>query len=141
MKEYLKIITLLDNVTKAPYNRFQTVSIQKSYKSYIETSVRSFIKACYSDDPKGRYGIPLRSFANYDSLIDFINSHEPAREVRINKKRISDLRHRNQISRSVPRIKENILFVKYVKDTFPSFEEDRFFKELSVESIRAKKNK
>jgi hypothetical protein len=80
------------------------------------------------------------TFNGYQSIIDFVYKHEPAREVKLNLKRLSDLKCRNSISRTVPRTIENESFVSYVKENIKGFEDDRFFRELSNESIRLRKN-
>jgi hypothetical protein len=114
-------------------------SLSKTHKSYIETSVRAFIKACLAVNQRLRYGIPEDAFEGYKSIIDFIYKHEPAREVKLNFKRVSDLKNRNSISRTVPRTVENEAFISYVKENINCFEDDRFFMELSAESIRLRK--
>lgn len=110
----------------------------KSYKSYIETSVRGFVKACLSNDR--RYGIPLDMFTSYQSIIDFVYVFEPAREVKLSLKSLAGLKNRNTIPRSVPRTSDNEAFVKYVKQNIKDFDSELFFKELSSESIKNKKS-
>ena len=111
----------------------------KSYKSYLETSVRCFIKACLSDSSENRYGIPKGVFSNYQDLIDFVYSHEPAKEVKLTISSVSKLKNRNTISRAVPRTSENESFIKYVLSNFKSFESDRFFREFSTEVQRSRR--
>lgn len=53
----------------------------KKYKTMLETSVRSFIKASFSDT--NRYGIPVGYFSNYDSIIKFVHGHDPAKCVKL----------------------------------------------------------
>lgn len=129
---------LRETVSTAPFKEGSFISsgVSKKYKIKLETGVRSFIKACFSD--KNRYGIPVGYFPNYDSIIRFIHGYAPARHIKLTKSSISNLRNRNTIPRAVPRIKENEDFVKYVKK-FIDFDSDLFFRELSEEAIRAKK--
>lgn len=136
--EYGKIRVLKNTVSKPVFNKSYIESMSKSYRSQLETSVRSFIKACLASEALNRYGIPEGSFKGYKNIIEFVYGYEPAREVKISLSSISRLRHRNTISRTVPRTEENESFIKYVKDTFNNFEEDRFFKELSKEAILKK---
>ena len=90
---------------------------------------------------ENRYGIPQNVFKNYKSLIDFIYKHQPALEVKITPSSVSKLKNRDTISRAVPRTVENEAFIDYVKSHISSFEVDRFFRELSSESIRVRKSK
>lgn len=108
----------------------------KSYKSYIETGVRGFIKACLSENELKRYGIPIGFFKNYKSIIDFIYGHEPSREVKLSVNNISKLKGRVTISRAVPRTIENESFVEYVKTHINTFNTDRFFREYSEAFIK-----
>jgi len=124
-------------ISKPVYKSGVTFSQSKSYKSYIETSVRGFIKACLSDK---RYGIPVDYFASYKSIIEFIRLYEPANEVKLSISSISHLKNRNAISRTVPRTPENEGFISFVKSKIPSFNDDLFFKELSADSIKMLKN-
>lgn len=140
ISEYGKIRLLKTTITKPVFSKGYIESQSKSYKSYIETSVRGFIKACLSNNENLRFGIPFNSFKNYKSIIDFIHGFEPAKEVKMSISSISKLKNRNVISRTVPRTPENELFILYVKEHFKDFEVDRFFKELSDEVIRAKKS-
>lgn len=112
----------------------------KSYKSYIETGVRGFVKACLSEVDSNRYGVPKGLFESYRSLIDFIHFHEPTREVKLTLSSISKLKGRNTIARAVPRTPENESFINYVKTNISTFESDRFFREFSSEAVRARKN-
>jgi hypothetical protein len=104
-------------------------SQSKSYKSYIETSVRCFIKASLSSDLDKRYGIPVGLFKDYQSIIDFIYAHEPAQEVKLSRSSISKLKLRNSISRTVPRTPENEAFIEYVEQNIKTFNSALFFKE------------
>jgi hypothetical protein len=117
------------------YNKFNNLPT-KAYKSYIETSVRGFIKACLSKVEYNRYGLPRDIFDTYKSIIDFIYGYEPAREVKMTLSSISRLKNRKTISRSVPRTVENEGFIKYVKDHYPSFDIDLFFRDNSAETTR-----
>jgi hypothetical protein len=120
---------LKDTVTKPVFIRGFVESQSKSYKSYIETSVRCFIKACLSDDITKRYGIPKGLFKDYQSIINFIYEHEPAQEVKLSKSSISKLKIRNSISRTVPRTPENEAFIEYVSLQIKTFNSSLFFKE------------
>lgn len=134
--EYAKIRVLKDTITKPVFVKGIVSSQSKSYKSYIETSVRGFVKACLSENVNKRYGIPIDWFSSYKSIIDFIHGYEPAREVKLSYSSMSNLKYRNTISRTVPRTTENEGFIAYVKDNIVDFKTDLFFKELSDESIR-----
>jgi len=129
---------LRDTITKPVFKGF-VENQSKSYKSYIETSVRSFVKACISKDNDKRYGIPMDMFDSYSDIIEFVYNHEPARDVKLTLSSISKLKNRNTIPRAVPRTPENENFINYVKQNIKHFNSELFFKELSSESIKLKK--
>ena len=129
-------IRVLRSLVKTPVFTGYSTQISKTYKSYIETSVRAFVKACLTDKDECRYGIPKYYFGSYEQIITFINKHELAKTLRITVSSISKLKNRRSISRAVPRNKENESFVNYLKETFPNFESDRFFREYSSEYLK-----
>jgi hypothetical protein len=131
---------LKETITTPVFTKGYSNQPTKSYKSYIETSVRGFIKACFSENGLNRYGIPNGMFNTYKDLIEFIYNYEPAREVKLTPSSISRLKNRNSISRAVPRTVENESFIDYVKQHIKSFDSDRFFRELSNEMVRSRKN-
>lgn len=110
----------------------------KKYKTMLETSVRSFIKASFSET--NRYGIPVGYFPNYDSIIKFVHGHDPAKGIKLTKSSISHLRNRETISRAVPRTDENEGFINYVRKHIKNFDSDLFFRELSKEARKLVKN-
>jgi hypothetical protein len=84
--------------------------------------------------------VPIKAFSNYKEIKDFIHKYEPASNIKITPSMISNLKHRNTIPRSVPRNEENEKFIEYVKNSIPTFDVDKFFKELSSETIKALKD-
>ena len=132
--EYGRIRDLLETASKPVYSKHYVTSGSKEYKSTIETGVRGFVKAWLSKN--NRYGIPVDAFKDYLSIIDFVRNYEPAREVKLSLSSMSRLKQRNSISRTVPRTVENESFVSYVKGSFIDFDGERFFKELSEESLK-----
>lgn len=132
---YQRIRTLTKVVNTPVFEKYVTKSQSKGYKSYIETGVRGFIKACLRESEK--YGIEKGYFSNYASLIDFIHGCEEAREVKLTSSSISRLKSRNTLTRSVPRTKENELFISYVSSRITNFNRDLFFRELSQEKRKS----
>ena len=119
-------------------NGFTNQSV-KRYRSYIETAVRGFVKACLAENKSDRYGLELGIFKSYKDLISFVNGFEPAREVKLSVSGISMLKNRKTISRAVPRTVETEGFIDYVLHYFEMFESDRFFRELSNEAVKLRK--
>lgn len=138
-KDYKKIRVLKETINVPIFTGYSTQPC-KNYKSYIETSVRGFVKACLSSVESARYGIPKDFFSDYKSLIDFVYTYEEARIVRLTPSSISNLKHRKTIARAVPRTLENELFINYVKSKINTFNSDLFFREFSDEFIKARKN-
>jgi hypothetical protein len=111
----------------------------KTYRSYIETSVRGFIKASLSEVDSVRYGIPKDLFGSYKSIIDSVYGCEAARVVKLTPSSISNLKHRKTIPRAVPRNSDTELFIEYVKSHINTFNSDLFFREFTPDVIRARK--
>ena len=135
IQEYSKIRVLKELINTPIYQGY-SVQPSKSYKSYLETGVRGFIKV-YLKEPE-RYGIPNNMFPTYKALIKFIHEFEPALEVKLSLTGISNLKSRNTLSRSVPRNDENEAFVNYIKHHINTFNDDLFFRELSPEARDAR---
>ena len=141
VEDYRKIRELKSTVSTAPFKEglFIPSGQPKKYKKTLETSVRSFIKASFSET--NRYGIPEGYFSNYESIIKFVHGHDPAKCLKITKSSISHLRNRETIPRAVPRTTENEKFIDYVREHIKNFDSDLFFRELSEEAIKIRKAK
>lgn len=122
--ECMEVRGLLKIVNTSDYNRILSKQGTKAYKNYVEVGVRSFIKGYLNN----LYGLKKEDFKNYQDLIDFIKSYEPANNVNLSKQSISNLRNRRTILKNVPRIKEVQSFVDFVKTKIPHFDSDSFFK-------------
>jgi hypothetical protein len=129
---------LKDTVNVPVFTGYSTKP-SKSYKSYIETSVRGFIKICLSKTESKLYGIPIGVFESYNSIIEFVYGCKEASVVKLTPSSMSYLKHRNTISRAVPRTVENEIFIDYVKKHFNTFNSDLFFREFSDENIKNRK--
>jgi hypothetical protein len=132
--DYRKIRELKSTVSTAPFKEglFIPTGQPKKYKTTVETSIRSFIKASFSET--NRYGIPVGYFSNYDSIIKFVCGYDPAKCIKITRSSISHLRNRETVSRAVPRTPENEKFIDYVRQHINNFDSDLFFRELSAEA-------
>ena len=67
-------------------------------------------------------------------MIHFIKNIPESKDVKLTRASVSHLKHRDTITRAVPRNVENETFVKHLKEQIPTFDEESFFKELSTES-------
>jgi len=106
------------------YNKRTSISSNKSYKNYSDTGVRNFIKGLLCTPPK--YPEIASILNNYSLIIDFIKLYDP--KYKINKSSLSKLKLRQIVFKQVPKTKETVLFVDYVKQRFPNFDETNFFK-------------
>lgn len=125
--DYSRIRSLKETVSLPVFDKgFSRPTQSKSYKSYVETGVRTFVRACLSDDT--RLGIPEKAFLNYSDLIEYIRSIPVARDIKITKSSISHLKNRKPLSiKTVPRTRENQEFASLLKVRFPDFDEGSFF--------------
>lgn len=132
----------LDNIYLAKKRRFQskfpfTFSYNKNssgrvgskYKSYLEISVRNFIKGFTAKE--SYFGLRGDEFKSYRELMSFIYDFESAKgiklsNIKISEQSISNLKHRRLIWRPVPRNEENIKFAEYLKERLPHFRVDEF---------------
>lgn len=134
VEEYRYIRCMKNLVSKPVFHKNYICKSINSYTEHLETSVRGFISASVSD--VRRFGVPVDQFKSYKEIIEFVYGYEPARSINITPSMISHLKHRKTIPRSVPRTRENELFIEYVSNRIPTFEIENFFREMSSESIR-----
>jgi len=109
------------------YNKRTSISSNKSYKNYSDTGIRNFIKGLLCTPPK--YPEIASVLSNYSLIIEFIKKYDS--KYKINKSSLSTLKlkQRQMVIKQVPKSKETVLFVEYVKRRFPNFDETLFFKE------------
>lgn len=107
------------------YNKRTSISSNKSYKNYSDTGIRNFIKGLLCTPPK--YPGIASILNNYSLIIEFIKKYDS--KYKINKSSLSKLKQRQMVIKQVPKTKETVLFVEYVKRRFPNFDETNFFKE------------
>lgn len=103
------------------YNKSSNILSGNKYKDYSDLAVRNFIKGLLSDPPK--YNLPSQS--NYTDIIRFIKQFDS--EIKVTKQSISNLKNRKTILKNVPRTKETLQFIEYVKTKYPNFDEKAFF--------------
>jgi len=106
------------------YNKRTSISSNKSYKNYLDIDVRNFIKELLCTLFK--YSEIASILKHYSLIIDFIKLYDP--KYKINKSSLSKLKLRQIMFKQVPKTKETVLFVDYVKQRFPNFDETNFFK-------------
>lgn len=110
----------------APFNKNNTNRAKTSYRTSIEIGVRNFVKAYYSLNEK--FGLEGNEFRHAKDLITFISGHKSTKGIKISPSSISNLKHRKLIWKPVPPTNDNIMFVHYIKRSFPNFREDLFLK-------------
>jgi hypothetical protein len=122
-KEFSKTLRFLSNFYKQSiYNKGTSVSSGNRYKTYIELAVRNFIKGLLSNPPKYNLNNVWQS---YSEIIDFVKGFDS--KIKISRQSISNLKNRKSIFKTVPRTKETMEFIDYVKVKFPEFDENTFF--------------
>jgi hypothetical protein len=113
---------------KLPYLKSTPVrsSSKSVYKSYLEVGVRNFIKGYLSEEPC--FGLKGSEFKRYNDLMSFIYGFDQAKDIKLSKQSVSNLKRRKLIFRPVPRTKENLEFMEYVVSKLPYFDKDSFLK-------------
>jgi hypothetical protein len=104
------------------YNRRTHKVVTAKYKNYIELAVRNFIKMLLLDPNKLNI---KNDFKNYNEIIDYLKKFYP--KLKISKSSISHLKNRKVIEKSVPKTKETLEFVAFLKTRFKNFHENNFF--------------
>lgn len=99
---------------------------RKSYKNFLEVGVRNFIKGYLGQTPC--FGLRGDEFNRYNDLMNFIYGFDQAKDIKLSKQALSNLKHRKIIIRPVPNTRENVAFVKYIKETIPYFDGVSFLK-------------
>jgi len=122
-KEFSKVFRFLSKFhNQSIYSKGTSSSSGNQYKNYVDLAVRNFIKGLLSDPQKYNLNTEINS---YSELIEFVKGFDD--KIKISKHSISKLKNRKMIFKTVPRTKETMKFVVYVKEKFPEFDEDRFF--------------
>jgi hypothetical protein len=113
---------------KIPYLKSSPTrgSSKTAYKTFLEVGIRNFIKGYFSLLPC--FGLKGTEFKRYQDLIDFIYGFYQAKDVKLSKQSISQLKRRRLILRPVPKTKENLEFVEYVVSKLPYFDKTLFLK-------------
>lgn len=110
------------------YNRETSQSstmLRSRYKGQIELAIRTLLKGLLSTPTMFNLGV--NPFNNYEEIVDYINSYPNKGNLRISKYSLSKLRNRTPIFKSVPKTKETLDFVEFVKEKFPNFDAESFF--------------
>lgn len=109
-----------------PFNKNNANKASTGYKSSLEVGVRNFIKGYYSKNEK--FGLKGTEFKNSTDIISFINGITPTKDLKISKHSISKLKNRKLIWYPVKPTKENLTFIAKVKESYPYFNDQLFFK-------------
>jgi len=123
-KEFSKILRFLSKFHKQSiYSKGTSVSSGNKYKNYIDLAVRNFIKGLLSNPQKYNLNTEITS---YSEIIEFVQGYDD--KIKISKSSISHLKGRKMIFKTVPRTKETLKFVDYIKTRYKDFNEEEFFK-------------
>lgn len=109
-----------------PFNKNTSPRRDNKYISYLEVSVRNFLKGYLAKEP--RFGLKGDEFVCYREIISFIYGFESAKDIKVSKQSISNLKHRRIIFKPVLQTRETLEFASYVKQKLPHFCIDEFFK-------------
>lgn len=122
-KEFSKTLRFLSKFHKQSiYSKGTSTSSGNKYKSYIELAVRNFLRGLLSNPPL--YNLK-NDWQSYSEIIDFVREFDD--RIKITKQSISNLKNRKIIIKTVPRTKETMKFIDFVKIKFPEFDEVSFF--------------
>jgi len=109
-----------------PFHKNTSKTKSPKYKSFLDVAVRNFIKGYLSKQPC--FGLKGDEFKSYKDLMKFIYGNVSAKDIKLTKQSISNLKHRKIIFRPVLKTKETMEFTKYLKDNIPYFKEELFLK-------------
>lgn len=103
-------------------------SESKTYKSVLDSAVRTFLKGLLAKNPL--YGLEKHreEFKTYNDIIDFIRGYEKAERISLSKSSLSHLRNRKMIIKALDRTAEVEDFVVYLKSRLSHFNDEDFFK-------------
>ena len=118
--------------TAIEYSPRTSLAAGKSkHKNMLSTAVRQFVKIIYTNDPGYIENYPdvikMFKYSSLQGVVNFINKYDDG-NVKLTPHYIAVLKSRRIIFKQVPRTKETLAFVKYLKITFPNFNEDLFFR-------------
>lgn len=109
-----------------PYNKNTSRRKVSKYRSFLDVAVRNFLKGYLAKEPL--FGLKGSEFDRYQDIMSFIYGFELAKDIRLSKQSISNLKHRRIIFKTVPQTKETIAFAQYIKEKIPGFSSIDFFK-------------
>lgn len=122
-KEFSKTLRFLSKFHKQSiYSKGISISSGNKYKSYIDLAVRNFIRGLLSNPPL--YNLK-NEFTSYSELVEFVQGYDD--KIKLSKSSISHLKGRKMVFKTVPRTKETMNFIDYVKIKIPEFDEVSFF--------------
>jgi hypothetical protein len=105
------------------YTQNTHVVANSKYSNYLELGVRNFIKFLLADKLNLNY---KNNFDSYKDLVDYIKLYDS--NININERIIIRYKQDSKfkVPRLVPRIKEVINFIEYIKVKFPNFDDKNF---------------
>ena len=123
-KESLRLRFLSKLPFSLPYQVGTSKSQNSKYRSYLDVAVRNFIKGYLAKEPC--FGLSGNEFKSYKELMSFIYGFESAKDIKLSKQSISNLKHRKIIFKPVLKTVETLTFTAYLKNKIPNFRDDLF---------------
>lgn len=109
------------------FNKMMTKRGGKTYKTVLDSAVRTFIKGLLAEDPLFGLENYKKDFKSYNDIVLFIKGCG-VKDTRLTKSSISNLKHRKLKIKLVDRTEEIEEFVSNVKNKLPLFKEKDFYK-------------
>jgi hypothetical protein len=119
--EHCKNLRYMSKLQKLSiYQKQSNTLSDNKYKDYTYLAIRNCIKGLLSTPPKYN----LDNNLSYSEIIDLIKEFDS--KIKISKHSISKFKNRKIIFKPVPRTKETMKFVEYIKTKFKDFDERSF---------------
>ena len=117
--------SFLRYISKLPKTNLYTKNMSNStsgkYKNVLDLTVRNFIRALMHD----KLNLDSSEFNSYKEIVSYIKCFDT--NILINENIISQLKRRGNFSKVIRR-SESEAFVGYIKNKFPKFNENEFFR-------------
>lgn len=98
--------------------------LRKTYKNNLELGIRNFLKALF----RSELNLDSSYFKSYKEIILFIHGYKCETKYKLTPNQLAALKRRSGSRVLLSKTPELDSFVSYVKETFPCFDENEFYK-------------
>lgn len=110
------------------YSRYGgAIGLKNKYHDKYDILLRNFVKGLETSPPL--YNLPPNAFSRDEAVVAYLQgfASRAGQVCKISKQRVSKYRIRSVKLGKIPKTKESEEFVRYVLETFPTFDSSEFY--------------